>query len=276
MTSKLMTYGGYIERLSRKVEARLSDIEAIFNFDFGDEFEVAMCQLLKNILPSKYGVCRGFVVAEDGELAGDDLLIYDKMTCPTLRASAGLEYSVKEQIPVDAVYAYIECKHSISDQSVFNKAMHQTREVKRVLLSRPSRRNSDYEKDGPTYNGKIMDWPRTYPEYKNQPYCAIFSKNSNGQVPQVIIHDEYTPDLLVLGKDHIATQSVVLGPDGIKGALFNDHKFWSGLRVEPAKGNAFGIGLLSLMQALNWIELMPIDWSRSLNGAFASIVFGEK
>lgn len=269
----MTTYGGYIERLSRKIEARLADIEAIFNFDLGDEFEVAMCQLLEDILPGKYGICRGFVIAEDGKRAGDDLIIYDKMTCPTLRASAGLQYSVKEQIPVDAVYAYIECKHSIVEESVFNKAMDQAREVKKLLLSRPSRKNPDYEEDGPTCNGKVRDWPRMYPPRKNQPYCAIFAKNSNGEAPKEILHDAYTPDLLVLGRTHIATQSVLLGPDGIKGALFNDDRFWSGLRVESAKGNAFGIGLVSLMQALSWIELMPIDWARTLDGAFADIVF---
>jgi hypothetical protein len=46
--------------LARKVEARLQDIEAIYNFDLGDEFEVAICALPEHILPAKYGVCREF------------------------------------------------------------------------------------------------------------------------------------------------------------------------------------------------------------------------
>ncbi|SDW00058.1 hypothetical protein SAMN05444064_1013 [Pseudomonas syringae] len=105
----MSSYGGYIERLARKVEARLQDIETIYNFDLGDEFEVAICALLEDILPAKYGVCRGFVVAENGDKAGNDLIIYDKMSSPTLRSSISRQFPVKEQIPGDAVYAYIEC-----------------------------------------------------------------------------------------------------------------------------------------------------------------------
>lgn len=94
----MSTYDGYIERLARKVDARLQDIESIFNFDLGDEFEVAICALLEDILPAKYGVCRGFVVAKNGDKAGDDLIIYDKMSSPTLRSGMIRKLPVKEQI----------------------------------------------------------------------------------------------------------------------------------------------------------------------------------
>lgn len=272
----MSTYGGYIERLSRKVEARLADIEAIFNFDLGPEFEVAMCALLEDILPAKFGVCRGFVVTEDGRSAGDDLIIYDKMSCPMLRANISRQYSIKEQIPVEAVYAYIECKHSILADSVVEKAILQTQNVKELILSRPSRTNLGYKKEGVIYNGKVRDWPRSYPPIRNQPFCAIFAKTFDPGVTVSSQHHARNPDLLVLGPNHIATQSVVLGPDGIKGALFYDSKYWAGLRVESAAGNAFGIGLVTLLQALNWIELEPIDWSSTLNATFSSNLFGKK
>ena len=271
----MSTYGGYITRLSRKVEARLADIEAIFNFDLGAEFEVAMCVLLEDILPAKFGVCRGFVITEDGRSAGDDLIIYDKMSCPMLRASISRQYSIKEQIPVEAVYAYIECKHSMNDNVVVEKAITQTRSVKELILSRRSRGNPNYEKDGPAYNGKARDWPRIYPPIKNQPFCAIFARMFD---PEVVIpsqHEALNPDLLVLGANHIATQSVVLGPDGIKGALFYDDKYWSGLRVESAPGNAFGVGIVTLLQALSWIKLEPIDWSGTLNATFVENLLGN-
>lgn len=271
----MSTYGGYIERLSRKVGARLLDIEAVFNFDLGGEYEVAMCHLLEDVLPSKFGICRGFVVSESGELAGDDIIIYDKMSCPTLRASSGLQYAVKEQIPIDAVYAYIECKHSIEDEKVFNKAMNQVREVKKLLLKRRPWINEVYEVDGPRYNGKVKDWPRQLPRLKNQPFCVIVARKSNGKVPESVTRDAYTPDLLILSEDYVATQSVLLDCDGIKGALFYDDCYWASLRVDSVCGNAFGIGLVSLMQALNWIELMPIDWSNSLNAAYANAIFGK-
>lgn len=272
----MSTYGGYIERLSRKVEARLTDIEAIFNFDLGAEFELVMCALLEDILPAKFGVCRGFIISEDGRSAGDDLIIYDKMSCPMLRASISRQYSVKEQIPVEAVYAYIECKYSIVENKVAEKAILQTQNVKELILSRRSLANPEYEKDGSTYNGKVLDWPRSYPPIKNQPFCAVFARTYD---PNVAISDRHValnPDLLVLGSNHIATQSVLLGPDGIKGALFYDSKYWAGLRVESAAGNAFGLGLVTLLQALSWIELEPIDWYSTLNSTFASNLFGKK
>jgi hypothetical protein len=240
------------------------------------EFEVAMCVLLEEILPAKFGVCRGFVVTEDGRRAGDDLIIYDKMSCPTLRANKGLHYAAKEQIPVEAVYAYIECKHSLTESSVFEKAMSQVREVKNIILTRAPLANPSYETAGPSYNGTIRDWPRNYPPLKNQPFCAIFTRKFDSTGIAEMDHDALTPDLLVLGRDHIATQSVILGPDGIKGALFNDDKFWAGLRIEGVHANAFGIGIVILLQALNWVELMPIDWSSTLNSTFTTHVFGQK
>jgi len=272
----LSTYGGYIERLSRRIDARLDDIEAVFNFDLGTEFEVAMCLLLEDILPAKFGVCRGFIVTEDGRQAGDDLIVYDKMACPTLRANVAVRYSVKEQIPADAVYAYIECKHSIGDAAVFEKAMKQARAVKKLLFTREGKKNPDYKRDGPVFNGKVRDWPRSEPPLKNQPFCCVIARQFDAKlVESETVRDELTPDLLVLGRDHIGTQSVLLGRDGIKGALFFDARYWAGLRIEKTEGQAFGIGIVSLLQALGKIELVPIDWRETLSAAFAAIIFGK-
>jgi hypothetical protein len=74
----------------------------------------------------------------------------------------------------------------------------------------------------------------------------------------------------------VAVKSVVLGPDGVKGSLFYDDKFWAGLRVELAPENAFGSGLVTHLQALSWIELQPIDWSDTLNATFFSNLLGKR
>ncbi|AIB37883.1 DUF6602 domain-containing protein [Pseudomonas simiae] len=261
-------YGGYIERLAKKVEARLQDIEAIYNFDLGDEFELALCALLEDVLPAKYGVCRGFVVAEDGRTAGDDVIIYDKMASPTLRSSLSRQFPVKEQIPVDAVYAYIECKHAISNPDVLEKAIGQAEAVKKLLLTRRARVNPEYEEAGPVYNGKVRDWPRTHPPLKNQPFCAIFARKFAPEVGLPSTFNEHTPDLMVLGNNHIATQTVNLSPDGLKSSLFFDSKYWAGLCVESAPGNAYALGLVTLLEALSWTELLPIDWAATLNATF--------
>lgn len=272
----MSSYGGYIERLARKVEARLQDIEAIYNFDLGDEFEVAICALLEDILPAKYGVCRGFVVAENGEKAGDDLIIYDKMSSPTLRSGMSRQFPVKEQIPVDAVYAYIECKHSISDSAVLAKAVSQAEAVKKLLLTRRGRTNPEYQVDGPIYNGRVRDWPRTYPPLKNQPFCAVFARKYSPDISVHNVQGEHVPDLMILGNDHIATPTVYMGPDGIQSSLFYDTKFGAPLRVDSAPANAYGLGLVILLQALSWVDLLPIDWMGPLNVTFLNNLLDRK
>jgi hypothetical protein len=272
----MSSYGGYIERLARKVEARLQDIEAIYNFDLGDEFEVAICALLEDILPSKYGVCRGFVVAENGEKAGDDLIIYDKMSSPTLRSGMSRQFPVKEQIPVDAVYAYIECKHSISDSAVLAKAVSQAEAVKKLLLTRRGRTNPEYQVDGPIYNGRVRDWPRTYPPLKNQPFCAVFARKYSPDVSVHNVRGEHAPDLIILGSDHIATPTVYMGADGIQSSLYYDIKFGAPLCVESAPGNAYGLGLVILLQVLSWVELLPIDWTGALSTTFLDNLLNRK
>jgi hypothetical protein len=266
----MSTYGGFIEKLSRKVEARLGDIEAIFNFDFGDEFEVAICALLEDILPARFGVCRGFVVAESGKKAGDDLIIYDKLYAPTLRSNIGRQFSVKEQIPIEAVYGYIECKHAIEQFHVLEKAIDQVRSVKELLLTRRGRKNSEYEKDGPIENGEVKKWPRSFPPLKNQPYCAIFTRRYNSGIEMPDTGDDFTPDLMILGSDHIATHSVRLDDDETKSTLFYDAAHGGGLMVERVKSNAFGLGLVMLLQALSWIELEPLDWTVTLEAGFSA------
>ena len=270
------SYGGYIERLARKVEARLQDIEAIYNFDLGNEFEIAICALLEDILPAKYGVCRGFVVAENGEKAGDDLIIYDKMSSPTLRSGMSRQFPVKEQIPVDAVYAYIECKHSISDSAVLATAISQIEAVKKLLLTRRGRTNPEYQVDGPIYHGRVRDWPRTYPPLKNQPFCAVFARKYSPDVSVRNVQGDHAPDLMILGNDHIATHTVYMGPDGVKSSLFYDTKFGAPLCVEPAPANAYGLGLVILLQALSWIDLLPIDWTGPLSTTFLDNLLNRK
>ncbi len=46
------------------------------NIDRGEEFELALCQVLRTAIPQKYGICRGFVVNRAGDVAGDDTVIF--------------------------------------------------------------------------------------------------------------------------------------------------------------------------------------------------------
>jgi hypothetical protein len=262
------SYNGYIQRLSKKIIARLNDIEAVYNFDLGDEFEIAMCQLLSSILPERYGVCRGFVVNEEGDTAGDDLIIYDRLSCPLLRPTNTIDFTIIQQVPIEAVYAYLECKNSIENENVFTKALSQAKNVKKAILQRTPKENPRFEKDGPIHNGRPRDWPRSYPKRKNQPFCAVVSRHSSGFFPSEVECDPLNPDLLILGPDYTATQTINLGPDGIKSAIFYDEDHWASLALESVPGDAFGVGIITLLHALNWIELLPMQWAGALNRAY--------
>lgn len=261
-------YNGFVDRLSRKIEARLTDIEAVYNFDLGEEFEVAVCHLLSEILPSRFGICRGFVVTQGGEVAGDDLIVFDRSLYPTLRSAHSNNFAIKDQVPVEAVYAYIECKHTIDRAETLVKAIDQVTNVKRLLFQRPLKPNMHYEENGPVYLRKNRDWPRPLPKNTNQPFAIVFARNSH---LELLVTEEVSandPDLIVLGPDKIVSQSVVLGPDGIKGALFVDDRHWAKLRMEDVPKRAFGLFIFHLLAAISWIELIPIDWADLLNDAY--------
>lgn len=103
-------YKNLIDRISDRAEAIFSEIESIYNFDKGDEFEIAVCKLLMAILPEKFGVCRGHVITKNDEVAGDDIIIYDKHNFPLLRLLDEDNLWRKQYVPVEAVYCYIEAK----------------------------------------------------------------------------------------------------------------------------------------------------------------------
>src|SRR5581483_5839792 len=99
-------YKGYVANVARRFDEALSQIAANHNLELGGEFEIALCRTLRNALPHRYGVCRGFVVNAEGDAAGDDIIIYDRARFPTLRALGDEDFSRLENIPIEAVYAY--------------------------------------------------------------------------------------------------------------------------------------------------------------------------
>ena len=133
-------YGGYIEKLSDQFQNALSEIEAEHNFELGEKFEKAICNVLSSALPERFGICRGFAVSVDGETAGDDVIIYDRGRHPTLRPRSKGEFEVKERIPIEAVYAYIEAKHTLylegEGNSSIAHAFNQVATVKALVNKR--------------------------------------------------------------------------------------------------------------------------------------------
>src|SRR5262249_21823428 len=105
-----MLYNDYLSKISTRFRNLLDEISANSNFDYGPEFEIALCVALRAVLPSRFGVCRGWVVPGSGNPAGDDLVIYDRDRFSTLRMIEQDNFARKEEIPLEAVCAYIEAK----------------------------------------------------------------------------------------------------------------------------------------------------------------------
>jgi len=106
-------YSDYVKTLSDRFQSNLNTIEAEHGFDYGPEFEVAICKTLRSALPDRYGIARGFVVNAQSVKAGDDIVIFERSRFPTLRLHDRDDYSRKEYIPIEAAYCYIEAKHTL-------------------------------------------------------------------------------------------------------------------------------------------------------------------
>lgn len=64
-------YENLVKNLSQKIENYFSEIEAGYNLDLGPEFEIALCKILQDLQPTKFIVCRGFIVDKEGNEKGD-------------------------------------------------------------------------------------------------------------------------------------------------------------------------------------------------------------
>jgi len=114
-------YKQLLDSLAEVLESELVRVgKSHSNYEVGDEFEIALCKAFRLLLPERYGVCRGCIGFEEivgpGETKeykeGDDVIIYDKQVFPTLRL-LGNDPAKLETVPVEAVLAYFECKHTI-------------------------------------------------------------------------------------------------------------------------------------------------------------------
>jgi hypothetical protein len=284
MDAPVMMYDNFIMKLSEKIERSFSEIQAGFNFDYGDEFEVALCKVLRLILPVKYGICRGFVVSPDGRKAGDDIIIFDQERFPTLRALSREEFSTKEQIPIEAVYAYVEAKHKLTTKS-FVKSIRQIIEVKRLCSERPKMalfQADPYISPDP----RNTHVPESMPSYRNPIFTMVFARYSDdldldddndrsransflrsglNALKRNKDDDDFLPELVVAGRSNFMSTSYLRG-DETKPTLFHlGHKAVFGYQVIERKGVAFGIAFAHLMAAIDWIRLGKMPWEEILN-----------
>lgn len=268
-----MAYLDFLKNIDDKFQALFNEISAEYNFDNGPEFEIALCKALRIILPNKYGICRGFVVSKGGKTAGDDIIIYDQERFPTLRLLQDSTFAQKQKIPIEAVYAYIEAKHTLclegnGGQSL-SKSTSQIKAVKEIHREQVPLTQITPQVSILSYNANR---PSFWPQYRNPLYTAIISRQvrikESSQISKcddffqqfnlschLLSKSDYTPDLIIAGSDVIAIPSVntqVESPFFMPGI--------SNLSAIKSPDQSFGSGLISMMYAFDHITLGNIHW----------------
>lgn len=270
-----MKYNDYLKKLSEKFEKRLTGLSADYNFDYGDEFEIAICDIIRDFLPSKYGVCRGFVVNSLGEKAGDDIIIYDRERFPTLRLLKE-DLSRKEHIPIEAVYAYIEAKHTL-DKNTIHKSLDQIKDVKTICSTRLK---VDLEQidNYLSLPDKIKYVNPDLPGFRNPLFAMIIGRKCNNgtkspndnEITSKFLQKEISaipninsPDFIVAGKYHYIGAGIDC-KDHIDPTIFihPDKQVKYYMKTSEL---SFGMSLGILFYAIDWIKLGPMPWYEMIN-----------
>lgn len=288
----LESYDNLIKKISDKCILEFKQLEAVYNFDIGDELEMALVTMLREFLPAKYGVVRGFVVDKDGNKAGDDIIIFDQQNFPTLRFLNKDNIFLKQQVPIEAVLAYIEVKNTLDDVS-YLKAVKQVKDVKNLCYKRSLKM---YEwlpfEEKKLFSNEYNTLGYWEPTIKNPVYGMIFSRYSvdkdgkritessaknNGKVynfanftlekyrDEIDDNSFLNPDSIIFGDSNVAICSGKY-IDKKGNERLGITRFYAGIKeqcqyqIKNQYGNSYGIALAHLMMALNFIKLIEMPW----------------
>ncbi|HEX2871439.1 MAG TPA: DUF6602 domain-containing protein [Polyangiaceae bacterium] len=249
-------------------------MESEHNFELGTEFESVLVEFLKRVLPSRFGVCRGYVVTRDGAKAGDDIIVYDQARFPTLRVLQK-DSGRKEYVPAEAVIAYIEAKHTLqvqgTDGQALAKGCAQVRAVKN--LPREARPLSEVVPFVDLEDALEFDTPAGFPRIRNPWYGAIIARRFNpsdttpmGLLKVVRDLPLPLPDLIVAGDVVIVPARVVKAARasvGLRPIFDPAHNTLIAARAR----NSFGFGIAHLLWAAEMIELGGVPWTEILGEA---------
>jgi len=284
--SKQYVYNNFLNNISKKFLKNFDEISAIYNFDNGDEFEIALCKSLRSILPQQYGICRGSIFTIDGDFVGDDIIIFDQYHFPTLRLLEDNTFAQKQQIPYEAVFAYIEAKNTIilegEGGNTLHKAWSQCKAVKD--LKRKEVKYSKYSINDIPFLTPLPHWPTI----GNPIYTAIFSRGIRKKANSPIMTLDELPYIQLISKIQeleqnkqpdliIADYNTLLIPainQQIESPFFIDGK--SQLCASISEELAYGIGLSYMFYAFDNIRLGKIYWPKIISDGMNVPLANEK
>lgn len=270
-----MLYNDYVQVLQDRFNAELTSIHTDYNFDFGDEFEIVICRVLRSFLPNKYGICRGCAVSADGEKAGDDIIIYDQELFPTLWGRNENDFSRKENIPCEAVYAYIEAKHGYTEESL-KKAIEQVHAFKSLCSARAPRGQYQFDSYVDDHRSASVPW---LPSYRNPVLGVVLVNKAQHNTEETksnimkelesIPVDTNCPDVIIVGKSNGAFVGYDERGKSVPTlfALPSTDERRLGYQNIIKENLMFGIFMAHLMAALDYIRLGKMPWVDILNDA---------
>lgn len=279
-------YNNYVKTLSERLLSELSTIETGNNYEYGAEFEIVLCQVLRKLLPDKFGIVRGYVVSPNGQSEGDDIIIFERNRFPTLALRHRDDFARKEFIPIDTVYCYIEAKHTIflnenhnHRQSLFY-AIEQVAKVKRLCLSRNKVKPENVFPYIVTKGQFHASTPEGFPEFRNPLLGIIMARHvkkdksdkqpitDGAKIEEIIgtlqlkAAQDYLPDLFILSNNVTILPAMQTGDKKAeyKSPFLVPNKSRFVTQVNP--GIAFGLGFFSIMYAIDWIQLGVLPWQK--------------
>jgi hypothetical protein len=277
-------YNDFLRRMSARMIERTNGIEAFFGFDYGREFEVILCEMLRRILPERFGVCLGHVVNKRGSQAGDDIIIFDQARFPTLRLHDRMDYSRKEWVPIEAVCAYVEAKHTLALQGKGKESL--TRTIDQVVRVKQlcSRRESISAVELHPYTRLAAEHESLVahsPAILNPLFTAIVSRkvrmHSHSEVlaDAQVIHAtlqahmperDFGPDMVIAGMSNLVVPVVADGEENLVYSPFYVEDV-SHYGAAIAEDLSWGAGLAVLLYALDWIRLGKMPWQDLIGNA---------
>lgn len=113
----------------------------------GRQREDGLASFLRTTLPEAYGVATGEIVPYRGEVPSPqcDIIVYDKLLFPILGRSAAVQ-----QVPLEAVYAVIECKSTI-DARALRECDELFQRIRALPRCKSSTRRRPGARSGPSY-----------------------------------------------------------------------------------------------------------------------------
>jgi len=130
------TVKDFYRQLNRSLMERLAESRVVKNkLESGLGAERGIRSILVDFLPTRFGVARGWIINNAGDLSRHcDIIIYDRLNCPNIY----VDNNDNQVIPIEGVYQVIEVKTTLT-KKILTEAFSELRSIYDLEPDRPIR-----------------------------------------------------------------------------------------------------------------------------------------